>query len=161
MTKTELLQALEDEREAFLDAIDNLDDDAFFIPGVVGEWSIYDILTHLSRWEAELVRLLWQVKQGQRPTTVHFTQKNVDETNQLWRTEAQGRPLERVLDDFHAVRNQTALRVEDLEERALTDPKRYGWAKGRPLWEWIESDSFGHEAEHRLQIQAWREAQEK
>jgi hypothetical protein len=67
------------------------------------------------------------------------------------------RSLEQVLQDFRAVRAQTRRRVEAFTDEDLSDPKRYPWLKERPLWEWIEGDSFGHEAEHTAQIRAWLE----
>jgi hypothetical protein len=159
MNINEILNKLETERERFLDAIEGLSDEDLQRPGVTGEWSIKDIMSHISRWEAELVKLLWQARQGQKPTSMHFTQVEVDATNLDWFKESQFRPLRSVLDDFHAVRNQTILRVEAFSDADLRDPDRYKWAKKQPLAEWIASDSFEHEAEHREQILAWRKAQ--
>jgi hypothetical protein len=157
MNKEEILTALEDEREHFLEVIEGLSDEEMVEAGVVGPWSVKDTLAHLSRWEAELVKILWQAKQGQRPTSIHFTHPDIDEVNAHWYQEMHARPLAQVLEDFHGVRNQTVRRVEALSDKDLTDPKRYAWLDNRPLSEWIEADSYGHEAEHAAQIQAWRE----
>ncbi len=157
MTQDEILDKLEDEREKFLEAIDGLSDEEFEEGGVTGEWSVKDILDHLTRWEAEMVKLLWQVSQGQRPTTLHLTQKSVDETNKTWEEQGRQRPLEQVLDDWSAVRKQTSRRVLSFSDKDLNDPKRYAWSGERPLWEWIAGDSFEHEAEHADEIRAWRE----
>jgi hypothetical protein len=156
MTKDEILNALEDEREKFLDTIENLSDEAMQEPGVVGEWSVKDILFHLSMWEGEMVRMLWQAIQGQTPTTRQFTQVSVDETNAAWQQNSQTRPLENVLQDYHAVRQQTFRRVMPFTDQDLNDPQRFPWLKGRPLWEWIASDSFEHEEEHAVEIIDWR-----
>ena len=157
MNKNELLKALENEREQFLDLIDDLSEDEMLEPGVTGEWSIKDILSHLTRWEAELVKLLWQASRGQEPSGVYFSSEGIDQTNARWQAELSGRPLEDVLEDFHAVRMQTIRRVEAFKDADLTDPKRYSWLGDRPLWDWIEGDSFGHEAEHAVEIRAWLE----
>ncbi len=156
MNKNDILIQLEESREKFLDTLDGLPVDQWIVPGVEGEWSIKDILSHLSRWEAELVKLLWQARQGQRPTTMQFTQTNVDKTNNIWYIESRTRSLEHVLDDFHTVRNQTILRVESFSDKELTDPNKFPWLASRPLWEWIASDSFEHEVEHASQIVEWR-----
>lgn len=156
MNKKELIDNLEDQRELFLDLIENLPEETLTTPGVVGQWSIKDILAHISRWEAELVKLLWQISQGQRPTSMHFTNKGtVDQVNQVWYEESASRTIARVLDDFQSVRNQTVLRIEGFSDRDLTDPKRYPVLGGRALWEYIEGDSFGHEIEHMADIQSW------
>ena len=73
MTKDELLDALEEERENFMEAIAGLSDEELEQPGASGEWSVKDVLSHLSMWEAELIKLLWQARKGQKPTTIHFS----------------------------------------------------------------------------------------
>ncbi len=159
MTLDEILDALEDEREQLLDAIEGLGEEQMLEPGVMADWSVKDILHHLSMWEAELVRLLWQTSQGTAPTTVHFTQESVDSTNAAWHERGKTRPLANVLSDFAAVRKQTTRRVSAFSDKDLNDPQRFPWLKGYPLWEWVESDSFGHEAEHTAQILQWRSQQ--
>lgn len=155
MEKNELLKALEDSREQFMTLIEDLADEDMQIPGVVGEWSIKDILIHISRWEAELVKLLWQVQQNQKPSSLLLNNVNVDEINDRWYQESQSRPLGRVLDDFESVRLQTMLRVEDFSDQELTDQKRYPWMHGDPLWKWIAADSYEHDAEHAEDIRIW------
>lgn len=156
MNKKELLVALEEQREAFMDVIENLSEEQLTTPGVAGKWSVKDILSHISRWEAELVTSLWQISQGQKPGTVLFNMKGtVDDVNRAWYEQTAGRELTRVLDDFHAVRNQTILRLEDFSDNDLTNPKRYPYMEGTPLWQYIENNSFGHEAEHLPDIQGW------
>lgn len=155
MKKSELLEALEKGREEFLDLLENLSEQELQQPNVVGDWSIKDILVHLSRWEAELVKLLYQAHQGTPPTTQHFSAPDVDAVNARWYSESRQRSLERALEDFHAVRTQTLRRVEAFSDQDLNDVRRYPWLDGKPLWEWIEGDSFGHEAEHGEQIRVW------
>ena len=157
MNKTEILAALEESREAFLDAIDGLSEEDLKQPGVIPEWSVKDILVHLTRWEAELVKLLWQASRDQKPTTIHFAKVEVDETNERWFRESKNRTLEIALEDFHGVRNQTLRRVDDLPLKSFEDPAFYPWLEGEPLWKWIAGDSFEHEAEHAEQIRSWRE----
>jgi len=158
MNKNELLVQLEKSREEFLEAIDGLSEEEMQAPGVTGAWSIKDILIHLARWEAELIKLLWQARQGLRPTSAHFSGEDVDTINARWYSESQDRSLQSALEDFHGVRNQTIRRAEEITEKELNDAHRLAWLKSRPLWEWIESDSFGHEAEHAAEIIAWRAA---
>jgi hypothetical protein len=156
MDNKQLISALIKGREDFLDCIQNLPDQELETPGVIGTWSVKDILVHLTRWEAELVTLIWQAVKGITPTTAHFNQKDVDDINESWYQESRNRPLERVMDDFLGVRNQTIRRVKELSQSELSDPEYYAWLNGRPLWEWIADDSFEHEAEHAEQIKVWQ-----
>jgi hypothetical protein len=156
MNKSELLEALENGREEFLELIDDLEEDTILHKTNRDDLTVKDILSHLTRWEAELVKLLWQVRQGLIPTTAHFSGEEVDVINARWLEEDRSRPLDRILSDFHGVRNQTIRRVESFSDDQLNDGKRYPWLKGRALREWIASDSFEHEQEHINQIQQIR-----
>jgi hypothetical protein len=157
MNKSELLNELESSREKFLELIDDIQDEAFEEPGVNGAWSLKDVLAHLARWEAELVKLLWQISQGQAPTSAHFSGISIDKLNDKWLSEMHARGMPMVLEDFHSVRNQTMRRIEDFSDEELNDEKRYRWLEGRPLWTWIADDSYEHESEHSRQIKAWKD----
>lgn len=158
MEKIELLTALDESREHFLETIDDLPDSALLESGVNDQWSIKDILAHLAMWEAELVKLLWQTKQGKTPNTAHFISDSVDELNAKWYQLNRERTLERILEDFHGVRNQTIQWVEDFSENDLLDTNSFDWLDGTPLWQWIANDSYEHEGEHGAQIRTWRES---
>jgi hypothetical protein len=152
----DILDALEDEREKLVEALEGLSESDLTAPNVVGEWSIRQVLIHLSFWEAELVKLLWQARQGDRPTTAQLGLKSVDQYNAEWQEIAKDRSLEQVLSDFAAVRRQTARRVEPFNDAELSDPRAFPWLGGRPLAEWIAESSYAHDAEHAAEILAWR-----
>jgi hypothetical protein len=166
MNKQELIEALEEGREDFLELLEDISDEEMLESGVAGEWSIKDILSHLSRWEAELVKLLWQAINGQEPASELTASLQAgaalfDDVNRRWWEADKERPLPQILSDFDAVRSQTIRRVQAFSNKDLTDPQRYLWLEGRPLWEWIEGDSYGHEAEHAGQIRSWLETRRR
>jgi hypothetical protein len=156
MNKQDLIEGLEKGRREFLTSIEGLTDEQMTEPGVAGAWSVKDILAHVSRWEAELISLLFQAQQGRQPVTDHFSAEPVDESNARWYKETKDRPLDRVLNDFRAVRQQTIKRVQAFSDKDLTDLKRFPWLGGDPLAEWITSDTVEHEAEHAIRIREWR-----
>jgi hypothetical protein len=156
MNKKELLALLEDSHERVVEAIQGLSPEEMVEPGAMDDWSVKDILAHLTRWEAEVIKLLWQARQGMRPTSLLNQSHSVDEVNARWREEDQARPLERILEDIHGVRNQTIRRLEFFTDKDLDDPARYPWLGGQPLWEWVASDTFEHDYEHLEQLRAWR-----
>ena len=159
MEKEKLLSSLTTGRADFLKAIQDLSDQEMLTPGVVEQWSVKDILVHLTRWEAEIIKLLWQAKQGITPTTAHFSQTSVDDLNERWYKESQTRSLKTAMDDFLGVRKQILRRVEEISQSVLINPQQYAWLNGKPLWEWIAGDSFEYEAEHAEQIRAWQSRQ--
>ncbi len=156
MDKTELLEALESNRQEMIEMLEDLPDEILLQPGVVGKWSIKDILAHLTYWEGQMVTLLFQAQRGvTKPTTVHFGSESVDELNQRWYESGKDRPLDRVWEDWVGVRKQMIRRVSDFSDKDLNDPQRFPWLGGRPLYEWILRDSVQHEEEHADQIREW------
>jgi hypothetical protein len=161
MDKTELLEALEDSRQELLEMLEDLSDETLLKSGVVGAWSIKDILAHLTYWEGQIVTMLFQVQQGAaKPTTAQFGKETVDTLNQRWYEAGKDRSLEMVWQDWVGVRKQTVRRLADFQDRDLNDAQRYPWLKGKALYEWILVDTIEHEEEHGDQIREWLDAQD-
>jgi len=156
MKKDELISTLTGSRQQILNLLEGFSPEQMEIPGVIEQWSLKDLLVHLTRWEAESVKLLWQAKQGKRPTTVHFNQNGIDSINERWYHESKSRSIDMVWKDFVAVREQTLRRVKDFSEDELDNPQAYDWLDGRALREWIAEDSYKHEAEHAENIREWK-----
>jgi hypothetical protein len=160
MTKQDTITALEASRREFLDAIDGLSPEQVLAPRTIGEWSVRDVLQHLSLWEAELVRLMLHVHQGRRPIGPAFTgaRPDYDAINLEWHAQTVHRPLERVLDDFHGVRRQTVRWIGEFSDEDLARVRPEAWLRQRSLAEWILSYAIEHEAEHTRAIKEWRAA---
>jgi uncharacterized damage-inducible protein DinB len=157
MNRRQALDALRASRAALLEAIDGLTPERLLQPRAVGEWSVRDVLQHVSLWEAELVRLLAHVEQGRRPTGDALSRRpDFAKINARWQAETRDRPLESVLEDLHGVRRQTIRRIEDLSEGELTRVRPEAWLHGNPLWRWVAEYSFEHELEHTEQIRTFR-----
>ena len=69
--------------------------------------------------------------------------------------ENKDRDLDRIFEDLQGVRVQLEEWLAEFSDHDLTDPKRYSWSKGLPLWHIIAENSFRHEAEHLPQINAF------
>jgi hypothetical protein len=156
MEKAEVLDELHDSRQELLDLLDGLPDETLLEPGVVGGWSIKDILAHLTYWEGQTVTMLFQVARGVgKPTTVHFGKETVDALNQRWFEAGKDRALDMIWQDWTSVRAQTIRRVSEMSKEDLFDAQRFPWMKGEPLWSLIASDTVEHEEEHADSIREW------
>jgi hypothetical protein len=159
MNRRQVLAEMETARGELLKAIEGLGPEGMLAPGAVGDWSVRDVLQHISLWEAELVKLLVHLPKGRIPPGERYAGKvDIDKLNAKWHAETKDRPLEHVLADFHAVRKQTVRRLETLTDADLDIAKTLPWLRGRPLWEWVADDTWEHDREHAEQIRAWREA---
>jgi uncharacterized protein (TIGR03083 family) len=154
MTRDELLNALRDSRAQVEAALAGLTEAQMTEAGALGEWSVKDILSHLTAWEAEAVTALAKVKRGLQPGKIPWEQAEVDALNAKWHKENRPRPLDRVLADFRGVRAQMIRQVESFDDQDLNAPR--AWFRKRTLVELIRAETFEHEAEHLPQLLEWR-----
>ena len=152
MTKQEMLKRIQKEREAFEAVLEGLTPEQMTAPGVMGEWSVKDILGHMAMWESRLVTILYSNERGVSPKMLQG-QAEVDRVNAESYAEQRERALDRVLADFHAVHAQLLKRLDKLTDRDLSDPKRFKWMEGEPLEKLVAGDTFEHYAEHRPMIE--------
>lgn len=155
MNREEILEQLDNSRIQLLELLEAIPDDPLVEPGTIGEWSIADVLAHLTAWESELVTLLMNLDQGKKPEKWLRAIQDIEAYNSQRYQENKGRDLDRIFDDFHGVRIQLEDWLEEFSDHQLNDPDNYEWAKGTALWHTIEESSFGHEIEHIEDIKAY------
>ncbi|MCB0011201.1 MAG: DinB family protein [Anaerolineales bacterium] len=156
---SELLEEQMDEvRERLLVALDALPDEALLQPGTIGQWSVADTLAHLVVWEAELVTALARISGGKKPTRLLEALADVDAYNAERMQENSGRDLDRIFDDLIGVRRQLEIRLAQFSEKELTNPRQYSFLEGKPLWELIKANCYGHELKHLPAIETFSEA---
>jgi hypothetical protein len=155
MNKDDLIGMLTASRAEMEDCLENVSDDQYLVPGVSGERSVKDLLAHLTIWEAQLITLIFRSGLGRKPDTAHFSKEPRRKLNERWQEQHKDRPIEKVLEDFEGIRNQTIRRLEELSDGDLTNPKRYPWLSGHPLWWWVMNDTVEHERHHMKEIKAW------
>lgn len=156
MPKAELIADLQAARTRLLSAIDGLTDDQLMRPGVVGIWSVKDTLGHLVAWEAELVTALSRLDQYRRRPPQIVEIEDIDEWNQEQYHINARRTLQAVLDDFHGVHKHLIQTVEEMDERALEDNRRFPWMEGEPLSYLVLENAVWHEEDHAENIEQWR-----
>lgn len=158
MNQEELYDALDAARERLLIALDPLPDAALLQPGAIGDWSVRDLLAHLTVWEAELVTALMRLQQGKKPDRLLQALADRDAYNAARFLENKDRDLDRIFDDLQGVRAQLEQWLEGFSDRALTNPQRYKSLAGQPLWQLIASATFQHEAAHVADVEAFAAA---
>lgn len=155
MTRDELLKLLENNRAELNALLKDVPEDALVKPGAYGEWSVKDVMVHISRWESEIIKVLFQAAQGAKPQSEVFNPEYL-KVNDAWYLEAKDRPLDRVQDDFQAVRAQLVRRLKDFPEKSLVTPGFYPWMKNHALIMLVKDIVLDHEAEHLAGLKTWR-----
>lgn len=160
----ELLDELDASRERLLVAIEPLSDAALLEKGILENWSVADLLAIQTSWEAELVTGLMRLDQGKRPDKLLAALKQPDAYEAARYAESQARGLDVIFDDFQRVRLKLEEWLESFSERALTDPRRFKWLRGKSLADIVAQVTFQHEARYLPALEAfarrWEAAQE-
>ncbi|MGI8588840.1 MAG: ClbS/DfsB family four-helix bundle protein [Chloroflexia bacterium] len=123
MDKDELLEKLAREHAQLEEAIAQLSEEQMTAPGVYGEWSVRDILAHLTVWDVRGSGWIRTAASGAMPEIPGpgLTWKDAERLNEETYQENRARPLADVLADY---RDGYARMLTQL--RALTDED---WAK--------------------------------
>jgi uncharacterized protein (TIGR03083 family) len=119
-------------------------------PGVMGEWTVKDVLAHVAWWERHLLRTLraGHDELDELMTEGMDSRQATDRTNAEVFAANRDRPLADVLAEFRAAHEETLAALAGWPEDELARDEVYeaiGW------------DTFRHYPDHTALIQAWRE----
>ena len=150
MNRTQLLARLDKAWAAFTDSYAGLSDADLLEPGVIGAWSVRDIIAHVTWWEEEALQHLPHILRGETPPRYSVTYGGIDAFNALM-TERK-RPLS--LGDVLQEQEQTHRRLITLIERVPADriTTDTRWRHRLRL------DTYGHYPKHAAAIGRWRAA---
>lgn len=158
-TKAQFLAQLKADRADFEMALRDLYDEQMTAPGVEGNWSVKDVLAHITFWEVQALSWLQAGLSGRAPGPGLET--TPDETNRLNLQnyhENKDRPLYDVIDEFHATFLRILALVEALPDDQLLVPAHFAWAGGKSLADHLRSETVEHYAEHRTALYVWRDS---
>lgn len=145
-----LLDALDAARDDFLEALGEVDADLVTVPGVMGDWSVRDLVVHVAAWTEHAAAALDLAVAGRGAEFAYST----DETDAM---------NERILAEGRATSPSGALAREEAAFAALRqrvealDPElldlRLG--NGDTVEAVIRYDGPDHYAEHTAHLRSW------
>lgn len=156
MTKARLLETLETRRAAWDAALAEVPESAMTEPGVAGEWSVKDLVVHLTyyeRWYADRLheRLRGEAYQYTEADTLPF-----NERNEIVFQQNRDRPLAEVLADSRQAFERLLVGVQAHAEAFLIEPQQLeGVPQPITLWKMLQGDVYEHYGEHIPTIQEW------
>ncbi len=154
--KASILDELRSKYAALEGILAPLDEAQMTTPGVIGDWSIKDILAHMSAWQHRLLAWLYAARHNEDPTiSGPDSVEEMDRLNEQFYKENKSRPLADVLGDFRSSYLQIVEAVQAMREEDLIDPQRFAWLSGDSLRQLVAGDTFEHYQEHQQQIEAW------
>jgi hypothetical protein len=146
----DLLRELEEARDGFAEAVDAVDLELATTPGIVGDWSVRDLVVHVAFWcehGTDAVRL---AADG-RGAAFAYDSADTDRMNAELEAEARGTPPAAATEREERAYAAFADVVRDLDPGLLS--LRLG--SGDTVEEVIRYDGPEHYAEHAAQVRAW------
>lgn len=131
-------------------------------PGAAGDWSVKDVMAHLTSYSRWFVNASEAHFRGQLPPLDGTEGMSFEERNQFWHQQARDRPLAEVLAESQQVFGRLIEMVEAHSEEFLTQPQQFEGAPGPILvWKLLKGDGYEHYRDHMRSIRAWLEQSAK
>jgi tetratricopeptide (TPR) repeat protein len=112
-------------------------------PGTMQHWSAKDTLAHNAFWKQHRAE---QIADPENPTLTGF--RDFDQINAQIYTEYQPLSWDDVIENARVAYEYLAERVQALDDDDLTNPARYPWLNGRPLWRMVVNSGYNHPFNH-------------
>ena len=145
-----LLADLDAARARFHEALANVDADLVTVPGVVGDWSVRDLVAHVAAWDEHGAEALALAAGGQSELFAYSTD-DTDAMNERFLAEG------RALSPADALRREEAAFGIFRDAIATLDPSllAHRLGNGDTVEEVIRYDGPDHYAEHTEHLRAW------
>ncbi len=156
-SKAQLLKDIHTERRRLEKTLATLSAAEMVQEGVVGTWSVKDVLAHLAAWERLFLEWYQAGLQGGAPATlpVGMGKRAIDALNEKIYAQNEGRGLEDVLEGFRSSYQQILAVIEGIPESDMFGRSRFSWTKELALADYIAGNTCNHYAWARSQISKW------
>src|SRR2546423_1012312 len=148
MDKQQLLKQLEKAWAAIKESYAGLSDSQLTEPGVMGGWSIKDILAHVTTWEEEALKYLPLILSGGRPPR-YIQYGGIDAFNAQMAEQKRDLELSEVLRQLE----ETYRRLLDYLQGV---PDEH-FSREAPFRHRLRLDTYSHYLLHARAIREWRE----
>ena len=148
MDRPGLLKCLDEAWEAFRESHAGLSDAELMEPGVTGDWSVRDIVAHVTTWEEEALKYLPLILEGGTPPRYRATYGGIDAFNALMTERKKRLSLSLVLRQMDEIHRRLLALVQGTPENQLTRETRF---RRR-----LRLDTYHHYPQHAEAIRAWR-----
>ena len=147
MKKQQLIQKLEQAWTAFKESYVGLSEAQLLEPGVMGEWSVKDILAHVTTWEEEALKYLPLILTGGRPPR-YIQSGGIDAFNAQMAEQKRHLALSEVLRQLEETHRRLLDYLQSVPEEHFT--------KETPFRHRLRLDTYSHYPLHARAIQEWR-----
>jgi hypothetical protein len=149
MERQQLLKRLEKAWTAIKESYANLTDSQLTEPGVMGNWSVKDILAHVTTWEEEALKYLPLIMKGEKPPR-YIQYGGIDAFNAQMTEQKRGLALSEVLRQSDETHHRLIDYLQSVPEEHFTQETRFRHR--------LRLDTYSHYPLHARAIREWRES---
>jgi hypothetical protein len=149
VNRQQLLDRLDTAWLAFQASYAGLANSRLTEPGVAGDWSVKDIIAHVTWWEEEALRHLPVIMAGGRPPRYSVTYGGIDAFNAMMAERKRDMPLSDVLTQQHDTHQRLIDFVASVPEDQFVRDTRF---RRR-----LRLDTYSHYPIHTNAIWDWRQ----
>ena len=149
MNRVQLLTRIEEPWSALKAAYGGLSAAEMLEPGVIGTWSVKDIIAHVTSWEEEALTHLPVIVAGGKPPRYSVTHGGINAFNAQMTARNRDVPLSKVLRRRDETHRRLLVFIQGASAEAFATDTR---VRRR-----LRLDTYGHYAIHTKAIRKWRE----
>lgn len=149
MDRQQLLKRLDNVWRDFQDSYAGLPDPLLMEPGVTGDWSIRDILAHVTTWEEEALKHLPFIIDGKKPPRYSVAYGGIKAFNAHKTEEKKNLSLSEVLRQQESTHRRLIEFIESAPEDQFRSATRFRHR--------LRLDTYSHYPKHTGAIRKWRE----
>ena len=148
MDKQQLLKRLETVWTALKESYTGLSDAQLLEPGVMGDWSVKEILAHVTIWEEEALKYLPKVSNGEKPPR-YVQYGGIDAFNAQMIEQKRSLALSEVLSQLDETHRRLINYLQSVSEEHFRGETRFRHR--------LRLDTYSHYPLHARAIQEWQE----
>lgn len=127
-----------------------LSDDELLIPGVTGDWSIRDLIAHVTWWDEEAITYQPMVLEGRTPPRYSVMYGGIDAFNAMKTEEKRGLSLDEVRLEAEETHRRLVGYLRSIQPERLKGNAKFAHR--------LRLDTYGHYPIHTADISRWRES---
>jgi hypothetical protein len=148
MKKPQVITKIEQSWTDFKESYAGLPAERMLEAGASGEWSVKDIVAHVSAWEGEALKYLPVVLDGKRPPRYSVLYGGIDAFNAQTASQARQLSLDEVIRQSDETHTRLIAYLQDAPEEEFASETRF---RRR-----IRLDTYSHYPIHTQAIREWR-----
>jgi hypothetical protein len=156
LTTAQLLEVMRAARSNWEALLAEVGEERLTEPGVEGDWSLKDIIAHITYYETWAADNLLAIRRGEPRPRSDNAGLEMDERNARIYERQRARSLAEVLQESRTSFQRSLDAVTGLRDEDLTDPE-FTRASGADwtVFDLVEGDTFEHYNDHSGSVRAW------